>query len=311
MGRLAFTVAIALFLIAPTNDVFAHPPIPLTQCGNITQPGNYFLANDLELAVYNPTFFGGGGDCLVISSPHVNIDMQGHSIAAVCPTFPMCISAFGPVGDIGLHILSGADHVAISNGGVVDFVDGIEVEANHVSIANAEITDGVFGMSLENVSYSSFTDIYFTLGPIPYNYFLLSMLSVSGGGHNTFTRLSNLSNTQGIAIGSSSYNVIDSANISCVSLGPAGPGILLTQDSDHNSVTNSSVNVLFGTGIEVDAGSDNNIIQGNDVFSISPLNYFALLDQNPDCGSDLWTGNSFTNETDPALVSASPESCIH
>jgi hypothetical protein len=36
-----------------------------------------------------------------------------------------------------------------------------------------------------------------------------------------------------------------------------------------------------------------------------------MLDQNPDCGSDSWIGNIFSNETVPDQISANPESCIH
>lgn len=91
--------------------------------------------------------------------------------------------------------------------------------------------------------------------------------------------------------------------MNCSALAKAGPGILLTADSSHNLITDSNIFVLFGNGIEIDLGSDHNVIHDNTVEILSPEGYFAMLDENPSCGTDHWIDNTFT--------SASPASCIH
>jgi hypothetical protein len=69
-------------------------------------------------------------------------------------------------------------------------------------------------------------------------------------------------------------------------------------------VENSGLGLDCGTGIEIDAGSDHNTIDGNDIVEQeTPEVFYAALDLNPDCGKDSWTGNTFTG-----LIS--PESCI-
>jgi hypothetical protein len=103
-------------------------PTTITVCGTISTPGNYVLTGDLQLAVNDPSY-GGGGDCLVITSSRVNIDMQGWSITVLCSDQDPCPSEeYGPVGSDGIHIMSGANNVSISNGEVDDFVYGIVAE---------------------------------------------------------------------------------------------------------------------------------------------------------------------------------------
>jgi hypothetical protein len=280
----------------------AQSAVPITECENITEPGDYVLANDLVLTVSNPSS-GGGGDCLTISSPHVNVNMAGWAITVSCPSFPGCVQAFGPVDGIGIDILSGAERVSIRNGSVEDFLYGIVGAADKVFV-NHLSTNAVYGITLTNVNHSAFTDISYTNGP-GQMYAVGWMASVSGGSYNKFASLQEEEggvNRQGLIINNSSHNHVYGARISFVSGGGAGPGILLTQNSDHNSVVNNSVLGLFGNGIEVDLGSEYNFIEGNTVGTLSPSGFFDMLDQNPYCGRNMWTNNSF--------ATASPASCI-
>jgi hypothetical protein len=59
------------------------------------------------------------------------------------------------------------------------------------------------------------------------------------------------------------------------------PGVLLTQNSDWNAVTNNQVSGLFGYGIEVNRGSGLDFIEGSTVATASPPGYYELLDENP------------------------------
>ena len=142
------------------------------------------------------------------------------------------------------------------------------------------------------------------------------VLTVSGGGKNTFTAINSATSTfEGIIITNSNNNVIDGAEISCSAELVAGPGILLTQESENNSVTHANIFVLFGNGIEVDLGSDHNLIQNNTVVTATSdfefFGIFAMLDENPNCDSNIWTDNSFSDIFAPGQISANQPSCIH
>jgi len=299
----AFAVALTI-LATPAVQAKSHDaasPATITSCETISQPGDYILASDIALTVDNPST-GGGGDCLVITASHVNIDMQDYSIGISCP-FSCSPQEYGPVGTAGVHIMSGANNVSIANGEVDNFMYGVLVEADHASVDDFISFNAIVALSLDNVSNSTFTDISFGAGGLPYNFSVGPMVSVAGGGHNTFTELTDTVSDSGVEVMNSSHNVVSQADISCSAVGEAGPGILLTGDSGHNLISDNNVDVLDGNGIEVDLGSDHNAIQGNTVSITSPAGDFAMYDKNPNCGHDLWIGNSFTN--------ASPASCIH
>jgi hypothetical protein len=283
-------------------------PTTITACGTISTPGNYVLTGDLQLAVNDPSY-GGGGDCLVITSSRVNIDMQGWSITVLCSDQDPCPSEeYGPVGGDGIHIMSGANNVSISNGEVDDFVYGIVAEGDNASVNGFTSFNAVIGVSLNNSSNGVYSNISFASdGDLPYNFSVGPMLSVAGGGHNSFTAVNGtvgggFESPQGIVISNSSRNTINQADVTCAAEEQVGPGILLTANSSFNSITNSTVFVLYGNGVEVDLGSNHNAILDNSVSIQSPQGYFAMLDENPRCGHDAWVGNSFTD--------ASPTSCI-
>jgi hypothetical protein len=316
-GVVAVFVLLALSVLR-TNAFPQSSAAPIANCENITQPGDYVLTNNLVLTASHQGI-GEGGDCLVISSSHVNIDLDGRTITIACPPLPFCPAAFfGPVGGTGIKVMKGADHVSISNGTVGvslgNYFHGIVGEADHISATNLTVM-AVVGISLDDVNSGTFTDVSYLGADERYHGSNGPILAISGGGHNTFTRLGggevggDLSSGLGISVMNSNHNVIDQAAVmGCCDSGSAA--ILLTQDSSHNSITNSAVFELGDNGIEVDLGSEHNLIQGNTVSIISPLTQFAMLDQNPSCGSDVWIDNIFSN-SESRQISASPANCIH
>jgi hypothetical protein len=314
MRRVAVSGTVALFLLLLNTNGFAKPPIPLTDCETITHRGNYILENDLVLPLIYSGGQGGIGNCLVISSPHVKIDLNGLTITTAC-VLPDGLPCPGVVqGGIGIDIE--ADHVSIANGHVGEFdggfTYGIVGDGRYISATNLDITTDV-GIVLTDVSYSAFTNISYAGADTRLHSENGPVLSVTGGGNNTFMSINSPSITfEGAIIANSSNNFIDGADIFCTAQGEAGPGILLTQDSSQNFLANNNIFVLFGNGIEVDLGSDDNVIQNNTVkTATTPPGFFAMLDQNPDCGSNVWTSNSFSNEFAPGQISASPANCIH
>src|ERR1700722_5476326 len=80
MRRVAISGAVALFLVVLSSNGFAKPPIPLTDCETITKRGNYVLENDLVTSPQE--------NCLVISSSHVNVDLNGRTITCLAEGFP-------------------------------------------------------------------------------------------------------------------------------------------------------------------------------------------------------------------------------
>jgi Periplasmic copper-binding protein (NosD) len=285
-----------------STNGFATPPIALTDCETISQRGNYILNNDLVLKVAP-----NNNNCLIINSSHVNVDLNGRSITCVQIDGSPC--KFGFLGGIGIDIE--ADHVSIANGGVEGFSYGIVGGADHISATNLALATYT-GIALNDASHSVFTDIEygglsgggpFTTGPV---------VRVSGGGYNTFTSINSPEGSLGgIFIANSSNNIIEGTSILDQEETGIPPGIQLGQESNYNLITNNNIVADFGNGIEVDLGSDYNVIQSNTVEVLDLPGMFAMLDQNPDCGNNVWADNTFSNSLAPGEISASPASCIH
>lgn len=313
MRLVAVAVVVGFFLVVLNSKGFAaqDPPVPVSDCESITHPGNYVLANDLVLAA-TEQHFGQGGNCLVISASHVKIDMSGWTITVACPPFSYCPPEDGVVGGIGIDVLRGANHVSISNGTVEGFVYGVVGEANYITASNLKLT-AVVGITLNNVRGSTFTDIAYEEADTNYHASNGPILLLSGGGENVFKNLSgqvgsDLSGPDGIDIVNSDSNRIigvSMENTSC-----EGNDVVLSNGSSFNIVKNSTLFDECGGGIEVEKGSRHNTIVGDTVTIASPPDIFAMFDQNPDCGRDVWIDNTYSNELDAGETSASPANCI-
>ena len=320
MRRVSVGAAIALLLTGLGTEGFAaqRSPIPISVCENITQPGNYVLTNNLVLDTSDLNYddYGQGGNCLVISSSHVNLNLNGWTITIACPplSFSYCPSATGVPGGIGIEVTSGADQVSIANGIVDGFVYGIVVEkADHLSVSNLGLRS-VVGLTLEDASHSTLTSISYAGGDTSYHGSNGPALYVEGGSHNNVSNLSGFdlgrdlgSGPNGIAIVNSNYNSISDVSIEDTSCDDAA--VLLSSDSSFNIISNSTLFDECGGGIEIDLGGQHNTISGNSVIIASPPDVFAAFDQNSNCGSNVWTGNSFTNIFSVGQISASPANC--
>ena len=165
-------------------------------------------------------------NCLVISSSHVNVDLNGQAITCLVPgDFPAPCSAFeDSLAGIGIDIE--ANRVSVSNGGVQNYETGIAGTAEYISATNLSLATFT-GIVLSDVSYSAFANIEYegvdldglpvTPGPV---------LSVSGGGFNIFTSINSSANTyEGIILSNSNSNFIAGADLSCSAEGVSGPGI--------------------------------------------------------------------------------------
>ena len=113
-------------LLALPAAAFAAPPF---NCQTITQPGSYTLTKNLAST----------GDCIVIASDFVTLDLAGFTI-----------SGNGSASSVGIHEAPGTQFpgfrgVVIRNGNVTNFGVGIEFS----------VSDGV---TVENVNASSNTN---------------------------------------------------------------------------------------------------------------------------------------------------------
>lgn len=318
MPRIAAVIALFLILANSNGSVALCSAIPITDCETIARSGSYVLENDLVLAASTPSI-GAGGNCLVVSSSHVKIDLGAHTIRVGCPPiFPSaCPPEFGPVGGIGIEITNGADFIHISNGSVENFVFGITAEGDndHTSVTNVELT-AVVGLTLNDVRHGAFTNIDYRGADASIHPSNGPIITLNGGGKNIFMNVSgavasDVGKPDGIEILNSNTNLISAANITETSLECGGTDILVSDGSSNNAVVNSNLFYLCGSGIEVDAGSRRNLIFGNTVSIASPSDIFAMIDQNPNCGSDVWIDNSFSNMFAAGQISANPASCIH
>ncbi len=313
MRLVAVSTAVALFVVVLSARGFAaQAPIPISKCENISQPGNYALTNNLVLTAGTQDY-GEGGNCLVISSSHVSINLDGWTISIACPPFSFCPSEYGVVGGIAIEIMEGADNVSISNGSVEGYVYGIVGEADHITASNLHLVS-VLGMALTNASQSAFKNITFEGADTSYHGSNGPILYLEGGGENIFANLSgdvgsDLGGPDGIDVVNSNANLISGLNLDNTSCG--GTDIRLSNGSTFNVIKNGTLFDECGGGIEVGVGSRFNAIIGNSVTIASPSDVFALIDQNPNCRSDLWIRNDFTNIFAPGQISASPANCIH
>ena len=303
MRRINIGAAIAILIVGLNAQAFAAPksPIQISQCENITRPGNYVLANDLELDASD-------GNCLVISASNVQINLGGLTISSPCDPYSFC-----PSGGIGIAIASGANQVSISNGSVEGFVYGIVAEGNRVTGTNLNLT-AVVGITLNGSSNSIFTNITYEGADTEYHGTNGPILYLEGGGQNMFRNVSgevgcDLGGPDGIEVVNSNGNLISGVTLENTSCG--GTDILLSDNSSSNMIMNTDLFDDCGGGIGIEAGSGHNMIIGNNVTVASPADVYAMFDENPNCQKDIWMGNTFNNIFDTGEVSASPASCIH
>ena len=315
---------IAMLLLGVVTIVYAAPPIPVTACGEISESGNYALTGDFNL-VTTRVQPGAGGNCLTISASNVTHNLAGYTIGVECTSpYPDCFSdgGYSDVGNIGILIEAGADHVSIlGEGGTVgtgvgNFDYDIVVEGNYSVVKNIN-TLGIVSLTLQDASNGVFSNVaYLGDGNEPYHTGDGPLLSVSGGGYNDFVNLSakfvggGIGSFDGMVLSGSNHNDIFNSNVN-VTGNIGGAGILLTGNSDYNEVGNNIISDLATNGIEVDSVSEHNKVAGNNVSILSPLTEFAMLDENAGCGSNIWMSNTFVNTSPGSGDSASPASCIH
>ena len=245
-------------------DDDGHNATAITACGTvISQPGRYFLTNDLKQC---PGF----GISIAVSD--VEVELRGHTIQAT----------FGDSAVVANGGTTGLSNLEIEGPGTLTGgTTGIAFEnVHHSRVHNLVLVRNNFGMGVNAGDFTSDATVQATVSAdneirdnvVTGNIF--TGISVNGGNQNRFIH-NNLSGN-GLQIGHgldlfnaqnnvARHNTADANSSSGISVGPLGAGNLIDD------------NTALGNG-----GPD-------------------LNDENGDCAHNTWTSNSF-NSNSPACI---------
>jgi hypothetical protein len=267
-----------------TNISTCNPAVPAPAGSLINTPGDYQVTADLSIAA---------GDCIVIIASNVSLKLNGHIITGT-PT-GVGINVSGPVRQ---------NHVGIEGPGLIKgFRNGVSLfaldysQVNRVT-ASGNAADGIFS------SQSTFLTLGYNITTRNGAWGILANLTDStvafnemngnGGGVGTPA-------AGGLLVDGSNNQVNNnqaSGNGNQAGLGTFNAGLLITATSTR--VYNNSTDGNIGAGIEVASGAANNQIFSN--LSSAGNGTFDLLDDNANCGTNVWVDNvAFTK---------SPASCV-
>ncbi|MGC9146108.1 MAG: right-handed parallel beta-helix repeat-containing protein, partial [Nitrososphaeria archaeon] len=205
---LNFTEATSL---AP-NRVYAqvHDPSPvlISSPTNITQPGYYELAANL-----NGT--QSAGYCIGIFASNVVLNGNGHWLN-------------GTGSGAGIYVSASASNVTIESIKIVQYNYGINIGGSYITVANSTITSNSYGIYIGWGSYNTVTNSIIANNS--------DGIDIEYGSNITVANSTITSNSYGIDIGGSYITVANSTITSNYIY-----GIYIYSDSDYNTVTNSII----------------------------------------------------------------------
>jgi hypothetical protein len=266
-----------------SSSVFAQPPVnPILACGSITKSGAYEVDRALTASATD--------DCIVISASNVTLNLNQLSIT-------------GAGGGAGIHVTRTAGNAFIEGGGatISGFVEGIEIDGPNAVVENFTVSNnGDAGVLLNGAKQAKVSN-FAASG----NYkdgvrlFKASMNVVqvfSAENNGRYGVWLNASSRNTIGGG---FNVQDNAAagiyLGCWGDGPNGQACTPRMaPSLYNYIFNGGAYATSGGqqryGIAIDL-ADNfnkiaNVTSRYNTSSVSP--YYDVVDQNPDCGNNLW-----------------------
>jgi len=261
---------------------------PIASCGfTISAPGNYVVTADLKCA----------GTAITINASNVSVNLNRHIITSVAgvPGDGISVSPLLPPAPPRLN------HVGISGPGLIrGFSGGIQMfDSDYVQVSLTTLAGNTFaGLYASGVNYLTLDG-----NVIAENGGFGGVLLVNSSSDQV-TGNQVVGNTTGIWLGSGDSDVLTGN----VANGNSGSGIVMGVSGSAYPLTNSRVssNTTNGnstSGIQVVtlvAGSSGNEIFSN-LSSVGNKN-FDLEDDNPACGTDFWSGNSFFTKSPVACV---------
>jgi hypothetical protein len=229
------------------------------------------------------------GDCLTVEAPNVTVNLE--------PGIILDGSGTG----IGIHAMRVANGFKFFEDAATirDFEIAIEVDASSSSVGESfdepvSLTNNQIGILVKNAAKVSIA-ASFSFG-LPQT--CIKLQNVRSSTITQYSGFGSLSCESGIVLDQSSLNTI-TGNPSFGSLSSANVAVQIGKGSNRNTVTSFSVKNA-GTGIEIQRGAAHNTIDSNTSIGSQK---FDLLDQNPNCGSNVWRNNTFNQ--------ANPAGCIH
>jgi hypothetical protein len=230
----------------------------ISKCGcTITTTGFYQVTKNIGLP--GETLNAADQSCIAIDAPRVGL--------LLLPGF--CIANQLTSGGIGIHINSSAANSFIEGGGntVAGWSYGIEDDASKVTVTNLSADNnsiaGIFVQSASGVTIANFGA--HANGSYGVELSGATLSQVSGGGVKPLANPGIQNN------GLAGIDVTGSPNVG-------------------NRIYGNCVTDNLGTGIIIDAGASNSKVTGNEVTGNKGGD---LLDNNANCGSNLWFGNLF------------------
>jgi len=177
-------------------------------------------------------------------------------------------------GAIGIYVKKASSVVIQGPGTITDFSQGIVFDGVQQSrVSGITVTSNIEGFLVRN------------------------FLAVPSQGNSFMGNTASSNFDNGFFIGGSGHNVLTDNT----AVGNDTIGIYIATGA-VNTVRGSTANLNAVYGILVDAGATGSVIQAN---TAKTNGIDDLVDNNPNCGTDHWQGNTF----DPGK--ASPAPCIH
>ena len=245
-------VPLTVFLLS--NVGHAAPPTAITTCPFvITEPGQYYVANDL-LGCRGLFIETVGID---IQASHVHLRLNGHTISAFRPT----------VIGAGIRAIDQTDILIQGPGTITGFPDGLEFSnVDFSTVIRVTARGNRVGLSVFHGSNNLLQGNEVTEND-------RFGIEIIGSSENKV--ISNLVTPDGFVFS------------------PLGTGIALLGGAELNEVHANIVNRHDPSrpteGIFVQRFSTQNSIAGNTAVG----NDLDMLDQNPDCDENQWRGNRF------------------
>lgn len=311
-GAVAGAVLAALALM-PSGAFAGACSASITACCTIKTPGSYKVTKSLTSA----------GNCINIAVPKVFLNLEGFTLT-------------GSGTGTGINILSTSRNVAILDGTIKDFDNGVVTDAPGVALVELAsesnlsngivfggpgnlVFDAVVGLNKKNgilvkplasstaligaeVAGNTRAGVAVSLAS---SFFAFEVDGVDNGTFGFWLRGS----SNGMMLGAEAEN----NGIAGVYLGcsPTGPGsttcasLGLTPASDNNILENNIENTAAQKfGVAIDPGNARNhvVVNNNNGHANST---FDLIDENPTCGSNIWYLNTFTTSK-PGKDAVSP-----
>lgn len=272
-------------LAASASKAFAQPPISsVISCQTLAKSGAYELDNAITA--------GAAGDCIVISAPNVTLNLDQFGIT-------------GAGGRAGIHVMRTAANVFIEGGGatISGFVAGIEIDAPNAIAENFTVSNNGEGVLLNGAKQAKLSNFSANGNQSDgVKLFKASMNVLQGfyaenNGRYGVWLIASSRNT--IGGGGAGFDTCDNSvagiYLGCWSDGPHGRACKPRMaPSEHNYVFDGAAYATSGGeqryGIAIDL-ADNfnkiaNVISKDNTSTVQP--YYDVVDQNPDCGGNLW-----------------------